>query len=74
MTDAIDLGILYQKIGGDLTIYADAAYANAWKFKSTIGYCALISEGPVTWTSRRQPIIAQSTTESEYIALADAVK
>jgi hypothetical protein len=59
---------------GDLTIYADAAYANARMFKSTTGVCALISNGPVTWTSRRQPVTAQSTTESEYIALADAAK
>ena len=74
LTDATDLGILYQKISGDLTIYADAAYVNVRKFKSTTGYCALISGGPVIWTSHRQPITAQSTTESEYIALIDTVK
>jgi transposase InsO family protein len=70
---AADLGILYSA-DGDLAIYADAAYANARKFKSTTGFCALISNGPVTWTSRRQSVTAQSTTESEYIALADAAK
>ena len=29
LISAADLGILYQKTGGDLTIYADAAYTNA---------------------------------------------
>src|SRR5438034_618488 len=74
LAGAINLGILYTTGGGNLTIYADAAYANARKFKSTTGHCALISNGPVTWTSRRQPVTAQSTTKSEYIALADAAK
>jgi len=71
---AIDLGILYKADGGNLIVFADASYANARKFKSTTGFCALISNGPVTWTSRKQQITAQSTTESEYIALADAAK
>jgi len=71
-----DLGILYKKVtdGGNLIVFADAAYANARKFKSTTGFLALIADGPVTWTSRKQAITAQSTTESEYIALADAAK
>jgi hypothetical protein len=70
----IDLGILYKADGGNLIVFADAAYANARKFKSTTGFCALIADGPVTWTSRKQTVTAQSTTESEYMALADAAK
>src|SRR5436190_1643257 len=70
-----NLGIIYTaRTAGDLVIYADAAYANARKFKSTISFCALIAGGPVIWTSRCQPVIAQSTTESEYITMADAAK
>jgi len=34
----------------------------------------LISGAPVSWTSKRQSITAQSTTESEYIALSEAGK
>ena len=69
-----DLEILYRKAAGDLTIFADAAYANARKLRSTTGYCALITDGAVTWTSHHQAITAQSTTKSKYIALADTVK
>ena len=29
---------------------------------------------PITWTSHKQPWIAQSTTEAEYVALADTTK
>ncbi len=70
----VDLGIVYRADGGNLTVFADAAYANARKFKSTTGFLALIANGPVTWTSRKQTVTAQSTTESEYMALADAAK
>lgn len=30
--------------------------------------------GPIVWTSRRQSVVAQSTTGAEYIAAADATK
>src|SRR5438046_7592921 len=69
-----ELGILYKSINGDLIGYADAAYANARLFRSTTGFCFLISGAPVSWTSKRQSITAQSTTESEYIALTEAGK
>src|SRR5947207_15988269 len=57
----IDLGILYNADGENLTVFADAAYANARKFKSITGFLALISNGPVTWTSHKQTVTAQST-------------
>ena len=70
-----DLGILYKSAGaGDLVGHADAAYANARKYRSTTGFCYTIGGAPVSWTSKRQSITAQSTTESEYIALNEAGK
>jgi transposase InsO family protein len=68
-----DLGILYRS-AGDLVGYADAAYANARKFRSTTGFCYTIGGAPISWTSKRQSITAQSTTEAEYIALSEAGK
>ena len=38
------------------------------------GYSFHISQGMVTWSSKKQYIIALSSTESEYIALAHATK
>jgi len=52
--------------------FADAAFANADDYKSTTRYVFLVSEGAITWKSKRQTIIAMSSTESEYIALSAA--
>ena len=52
--------------------YADAAFANADNYKSMTGYVFLGSEGAITWKSKKQTIIAMSSTESEYVALSEA--
>ncbi|GKV19874.1 hypothetical protein SLEP1_g30074 [Rubroshorea leprosula] len=40
--------------------------------KSTLGCCFYIGSGMISWCSRKQDAVAQSTTESEYIAATDA--
>jgi len=52
--------------------FADAAFANTDDYKSTTGYVFLASEGAITWKSKKQTIIAMSSTESEYVALSEA--
>ena len=52
--------------------YANAAYANANKLKSTSGYVFLASGGAITWKSEKQAIRALSSTEAEYIAISKA--
>jgi len=52
--------------------FTDAAFANADDYKSTTGYVFLASEGAITWKSKKQTIIAMSSTESEYVALSEA--
>lgn len=54
--------------------YADAGYGNASNHRSTSPSKLLIGCAPVTWSSRKQSITAQSTTEAEYVALAEAAK
>lgn len=70
-------GIMYKK-GGDmskLNAYCDADYANCNKTRrSTTGFVIMLAEGPVSWCSKRQPIVALSSTEAEYIAAADCCK
>ncbi|KAL1952680.1 hypothetical protein VTO42DRAFT_4454 [Malbranchea cinnamomea] len=56
--------------------YVDSSYVNAQDLRSTGGHLFYIGDknSPVSWSSRRQPWVAESTTEAEYIAMADAAK
>ena len=42
--------------------------------KSTSGYLFLGAGGPIAWASNKQPIVALSTCEAEYIAGSDAAR
>ena len=50
----------------------DAAYADTDDFKSTSGHVFLAAGGAITWRSKKQTVIALSTTEAEYVALSKA--
>jgi len=55
--------------------YSDADYAGDLDTRrSTTGYVFTFNGAAVSWTSKRQPSVAHSTTESEYIAAATAAK
>lgn len=58
-----------------ITAFADADYAGCTTTrKSTSGGLLLIGGSPIAWLSRKQDCVAQSTAESEYIALAHMCK
>ena len=42
--------------------------------RSTTGYVFKIGDGAVSWSSKRQPTVALSTTEAEYMATTQAGK
>ena len=42
--------------------------------KSTSGYAFLLNNGVITWSSKKQPCIALSTMEAEYITCSVAVQ
>ena len=66
-------GIIYRKSYRPtlpLIGYTDAAFGNADEKKSTTGLVFLSAGGAILWKSKKQTIIALSTTEAEYIALA----
>lgn len=70
-----DIGLVYGGLGESLIGYSDADYAgDAFNRKSTSGYVFMRNGGAVSWLSRRQDIVAQSTGESEYIAASAAGK
>jgi histone deacetylase 1/2 len=55
--------------------FADADFAgNPSDYKSYSGYCFKLDNNLISWESKKQKLAAQSTTESEYIAVTEAVK
>lgn len=58
-----------------LTVYSDANWANDPEDrKSTSGFLIKLFGGTISWSSKRQDIIALSSAESEYVALTEACK
>src|ERR1700733_5363648 len=56
-----------------LQIYSDADYAgDVDSARSTSSHTVFIGSCLVNWSSKRQPVVAKSTTEAEYIAANDA--
>ena len=73
-----DFGISFQRgsVGGvSILSFADADYASkAADLRSVSGGVLMCAGGPVFWFSRTQKCVTLSTTEAEYVALADMVK
>lgn len=70
-------GIVYGSSGSNFKLrgYTDADYAGCSDTrKSTSGFVFVLNGGPITWSSQKQDVVALSTTEAEYIALAHGVK
>lgn len=73
----IDYSISYEKSSSifKLVGYTDSDYAGCIETrKSTSGYIFVLGNAPVTWSSQRQGVVAQSTCEAEYIALGLGAK
>jgi hypothetical protein len=68
-------GITYAGGKGELLGYSDADFAaDTDTRKSTTGFVFILNGGAITWQSKRQPTVAASTTEAEYMAAAAAIK
>ncbi|ODM15243.1 hypothetical protein SI65_09184 [Aspergillus cristatus] len=63
----IGYGLMFSAKGSPkgLYAYADSAYANSAKNRSTTGFIFFINGTPISWTSRKQSVTAQSSTEAE---------
>jgi hypothetical protein len=59
----------------EITGYTDSDWAGDLDDrKSTSGYFFKLAGAAVTWSSRKQSLIAQSTTEAEYIGCSEAAR
>lgn len=77
LKDTVNLGLFFKNKGNInvLNVYTDSDYAGDKETrKSTTGYVCFLNDGSVSWCSRRQPIVALSSTEAEFIAAAEALK
>lgn len=69
----VDYGIIFKKSNQPLVGYSDADWANDLNDRrSYTGFVFLLANGPVAWEARKQPTVALSSTEAEYMALAQA--
>ncbi|GKB26812.1 hypothetical protein Tco_0866213, partial [Tanacetum coccineum] len=70
------LGLWYLKDSQfDLEAYTDSDYAGAsFGKKSTTGGCQFLRSRLISWQCKKQNIVANSTTEVEYVAVASCFK
>ena len=71
------LALVYTGHKGDSapTGYSDADWgSNVSDRRSTSGFVYFLSNAAVTWSSKKQPTVALSSAEAEYMALAHAAK
>jgi hypothetical protein len=65
----------YSKSNMPLYGYCDADWGNDTDTRrSTTGYVFMLSNGAITWQSKRQQTVALSSTEAEYMAATQATK
>lgn len=70
-----DYCIVYKQGADKLVAFSDSDHAGDQRDRhSTSGVMIKYGNGPIVFTSKKQTAVAQSSTESEYIAANEAVK
>ena len=70
----IDVGLTFRACGTQLVGYCDASWATRPGRRSTSSFICFVGGSPVSWRSARQRVVAMSTCEAEYVALAELAK
>ena len=74
LSGTIDWVMMFGGEEEGLVGYADADGSMHEDRKAISGYAFILDGGAVSWSSKRQEIIALSTTEAEYVAITHAAK
>ncbi|XP_066950813.1 uncharacterized protein [Macrobrachium rosenbergii] len=70
-----DYCIVFRKSGKEALIFSDADFANnKVDRKSFSGLVVCVAGGPVEWRCKKQTVVATSTQQAEYIAMAIAMQ
>jgi hypothetical protein len=69
-----DLQLVLGSNGSSLLGYSDTDWASQLHHHSISGFTFFLGDGAISWSSKKQPIITLSSTESEYVALTHAAK
>lgn len=59
---------------GKLDRYVDSTHRNSVDYRSTSAYLFTLYGNAISGGSRKQTVVAQSSTEAEYVSMADAIK
>ena len=75
---SLDMGVIFRgNLSSEVNLvgFVDADWAgDVDSRKSRGGYLFLLCGGPVSWVSRKQAVVALSSTEAEYVAAATAAQ
>jgi len=75
LSKTMDWKLHYQQTGELLNGYVDADWgSNLVDRKSYSGYVYVLASGAISWESRKQSLVALSSTEAEYISLSNGAK
>ena len=69
-----EYGIRYTRTDKQPIAYSDASWAETEGRHSTSGVVFMHCDGPISWLSKQQSVVALSTAEAEYIAAYEATK
>eukprot|EP00961_Rhodomonas_salina_P125762 1694349-Rhodomonas_salina.1 len=69
------LGLKYSRDGGGLEGYSDSDWASCKDTRKSVGgFVYKYAGAAVSWKCKRQPVVALSTAEAEYIAALKAAQ